>query len=199
MLRRFLKWLRKLTGDRDTAEEVTQEEWENPYLEESRLLIEQILTQKNLDYRRFRPIILDTDRPNQNFGEPDDVDLVLEQLEEGLNFLEICTDRPEHFLSLQERAARESGLLVRLLPGHAFEQTCGNMVLDFERCQPMWMERFAREVIYLPFYKRRWVPETAENGGKSRQDALDIGVPIGYNMMNCRRNYEKTDNFDKFK
>lgn len=87
MLRRFLKWLRKLTGDRDTAEEVTQEEWENPYLEESRSLIEQILTQKNLDYRRFRPIILDTDCPNRNFGEPDDVDLVLEQLEEGLNFL----------------------------------------------------------------------------------------------------------------
>ncbi|MEI3340172.1 MAG: hypothetical protein V8R80_09745 [Eubacterium sp.] len=48
-------------------EEVTQEEWENPYLEESRSLIEQILTRKNLDYRRFRPIILDTDCPNRNF------------------------------------------------------------------------------------------------------------------------------------
>ena len=46
-------------------------------------------------YREFRPMILDTDSPEQVFGEEDDVDQILEQLYPGLNFLEICTDRPQ--------------------------------------------------------------------------------------------------------
>ena len=47
-------------------------------------------------YREFRPMILDTDSPEQVFGEEDDVDQILEQLYPGLNFLEICTDRPQY-------------------------------------------------------------------------------------------------------
>ena len=35
-------------------------------------------------YREFRPLILDTDFPEQVFGEEDDVDQILEQLENQL-------------------------------------------------------------------------------------------------------------------
>ena len=56
------------------------------------------LTRKQL-YRDFKPLIIDTDTPDQVFGEDDDVDQILRQLSPGLNFLEICTNRPEYFVS----------------------------------------------------------------------------------------------------
>lgn len=180
--RRFLAYFRK----KDAAEDeiVQEEEWTNPYLSESRNFIEQILHQKGLDYRRFCPVILDTDCPGQNFGEEDDVDLVLEQLIDGLNFLEICTDRPEYFDGLQKRMDEEYGLMVRILPKGGEEEKRGNMVLDFERYGDMRIRSFPREVLYLPFYKRRWVEKKQE---LIQEENLDIKVPIGYNMLIVRR------------
>ncbi len=171
------------------------EEWLNPYISGSRSVIEQILLQKGLDYRRFRPIILDTDCPDQRFGETDDVDQVLDQLVEGLNFLEISTDRPEHFWDRKNRMEKEYGLMVRILSRSGDERKYGNMVLDFERHQPMWVGRFDQNVLYLPFYKRRWIPagpegETSHMAGEQKEsdlfpdeENLDIKVPIGYNML----------------
>lgn len=203
----FVKW-KKIRKEAEEKEELFQKEpWENTFLEYSRQVIEQILRQKALDYRSFRPVLIDTDLPDQHFGEEDDVDQVLFQMEKGLNFLEICTDRPEHFENWKAHMEDEYGLIVRLVPKNREEPLYGNMVLDFERNSPMHMENFSKEVIYLPFQKRRWEilhpeekepvpvtgheretggkmsPETAENKEKPEQDYLDINVPIGYNML----------------
>lgn len=181
-VRCFLK--RAFQKDEGQREASTEPEfWINPYISRSRNVIEQILEKKGLEYRSFRPVILDTDCPDQRFGEDDDVDQVLEQLTEGLNFLEICTDRPEHFADRKQWLEREYGLMVRLLPKNGEERKYGNMVLDFERKGPMRMEQFDRDVSYVSFYKRRWKPEIPKNPGFSRGENLDIEVPIGYNMM----------------
>lgn len=196
------KWFEKIRnlferirGEKKSGQELAQEseEWLNPYVSGSRSVIEQILLQKGLDYRRFRPIILDTDCPEQRFGETDDVDQVLDQLAEGLNFLEISTDRPEHFLDWKNRMEKEYGLMVRILSRSGDERKYGNMVLDFERHQPMWVGRFDQNVLYLPFYKRRWMPIVRDDEEFSNEEMhydsfhgeenLDIKVPIGYNMM----------------
>lgn len=181
-IRSFLERLRSVKKHKaEPAQE--PEEWLNPYISVSRGVIEQILYQKGLSYRRFCPVILDTDCPEQNFGEADDVDQVLEQLAEGLNFLEILTDRPEHFTDWKDWMEQEYGLMVRIMPKYGNEKKYGNMVLDFERHQPMWIARWDQSVMYLPFYKRRWMPAVKENAGGSDEENLDIKVPIGYNMM----------------
>lgn len=199
------KWIEKirnfmaqvLRGKRHEREPVPEpEEWLNPYISATRSVIEQILSQKGLDYRRFCPVILDTDCPGQNFGEADDVDQVLEQLVEGLNFLEISTDRPEHFEEWTDRAEQEYGLIARILPKSGDIKKYGNVVLDFERHQPMWVGRFGKNMLYLPFYKRRWMPAVGEREGIPAkgtfsdsfpdEENLDIKVPIGYNMVIVR-------------
>ena len=149
-------------------------------MSESRNFIEQILHQKGLDYRRFCPVVLDTDCPDQVFGETDDVDLVLDQLIDGLNFLEICTDRPEYFEAFGQYLEEEYGLMVRILPKNGEEKKHGNMVLDFERYGDMKISYFSRDVLYLPFYKRKWIEKKQE---LMSEENLDIKVPIGYNMM----------------
>lgn len=210
MWKRLWEWIRKLfemraePGRQESGSRKQDEPpWENPFLFCSRQIIEEILRQKHLDYRSFRPTVIDTDVPNQNFAEEDDVDQVIAQMEEGLNFLEICTDRPEYFEARKEHMEEEYGLIVRLLPKSGDERLYGNMVLDFERNTPLRTEEFGRDRIYLPFQKRRWeslreeetdhgknVSKTegkaAEIKEKPGQDDLDINVPIGYNMLAVR-------------
>lgn len=178
-------FIRQICGNKKCEGKSAREpaEWMNPYISGTRSVIEQILHQKGLDYRRFRPIILDTDCPEQKFGEADDVDQVLDQLAKGLNFLEIFTDRPEHFANWKNWMEQEYGLMVRILSKSGNEKKYGNMVLDFERHQPMRISRFERNVLYLPFYKRRWIPSGGENNAFPDEENLDIEVPIGYNMM----------------
>lgn len=149
--------------------------WVNPYLAYSRAVIETVLEMRGLDYRRFRPILIDTDCPGQVFGEEDDVDQVLAQLEDGLNFLEICTDRPDYFTDWKDYMEAEYGLIVRIVPKSRDMPLYGNMVLDFERNGEADVFRFPEDVIYLPFQKRKW-----------EEDCLDIKVPIGYNMLTVR-------------
>lgn len=194
-LERLKKWLRFPRKEKgaERGENTKEEEWQNPYLDDSRTFIEQILAQKGLDYRRFRPVLLDTDCPGQQFGEADDVDLVLEQLLDGLNFLEICTDRPEHFEELRNVMEREYGLLIRILPKQCSEKRHGNMVLDFERRGTLWIDSFSQDVLYLPFYKRRWRGKMAENGADTGESELDIEVPIGYNMMIVKKSESKNN------
>lgn len=185
MFLKIREFWERITGRREAEKEkdTKPEEWINPYIAESRNIIEQILYQKGLDYRRFRPVLLDTDCPGQQFGEDDDVDRILDQLENGLNFLEICTDRPEYFSGRKKRLEQEYGLMVRILSGNGREKRYGNMVLDLERHQPMRIREYDQNVIYLPFYKRKWKPVKAENSEFSGEENLDIEVPIGYNMM----------------
>ena len=123
---------------------------ENPWIFATRSIIEQILwqkrdvireekeelggrlTRKQL-YRDFKPLIIDTDTPDQVFGEDDDVDQILRQLSPGLNFLEICTNRPEYFVSFTVWLEMEYGLMTRIFPPDAMRQSHANVVLDMER------------------------------------------------------------------
>lgn len=160
-------------------------------------------------YREFRPMILDTDSPEQVFGEEDDVDQILEQLYPGLNFLEICTDRPQYFAAFADRMEHECGLIVRILPLAEMHQSRAGMVLDLQRYGELHVREFRRDVIYLPFYKRRWREyrevesqeacvcnkrcalrqknsSLPENTGEIPKRNLDIEVPIGYNVVIVR-------------
>ncbi|MCD8366232.1 MAG: hypothetical protein LUC83_10610 [Clostridiales bacterium] len=195
-----LSFCRALISAQDCPDGGTAEEgipWTNPYLRYSRSVIEEILKQKGMDYRAFRPILIDTDQPDQVFGEEDDVDQVLPQLERGLNFLEICTDRPDYFADWKDEMERDYGLLVRVVPKSHDVPLYGNTILDFERsatghggfAEELFF-RMTDEVIYLPFQKREWKAGAAgqlpENAFEMDVDCLDINVPIGYNMLAVR-------------
>ena len=170
---------------------------ENPWIFATRSIIEQILwqkrdvireekeelggrlTRKQL-YRDFKPLIIDTDTPDQVFGEDDDVDQILRQLSPGLNFLEICTNRPEYFVSFTVWLEMEYGLMTRIFPPDAMRQSHANVVLDMERRGVMYTDRLMPNVLYVPFYKHRWkLHETEEQ----EMQNLDIEVPIGYNVL----------------
>ena len=170
---------------------------ENPWIFATRSIIEQILwqkrdvireekeelggrlTRKQL-YRDFKPLIIDTDTPDQVFGEDDDVDQILRQLSPGLNFLEICTNRPEYFVSFTVWLEMEYGLMTRIFPPDAMRQSHANVVLDMERRGVMYTDRRMPNVLYVPFYKHRWkLHETEEQ----EMQNLDIEVPIGYNVL----------------
>lgn len=170
---------------------------ENPWIFATRSIIEQILwqkrdvireekeelggrlTRKQL-YRDFKPLIIDTDTPDQVFGEDDDVDQILQQLSPGLNFLEICTNRPEYFVSFTVWLEMEYGLMTRIFPPDAMRQSHANVVLDMERRGVMYTDRLMPNVLYVPFYKHRWkLHETEEQ----EMQNLDIEVPIGYNVL----------------
>lgn len=191
LLGQIKKLLRLENLESGEEQQKKQEEYSNPYIAYSRQVIEQILQQKGMDYRGFRPVVIDTDTPDQVFGEEDDVDQVLSQMEDGLNFLEISTDRPEHFTDWKEYMEKEYGLIVRIVLKQGEDRLYGNMVLDFERHQPMWLERFPRETLYLPFQKIPWQLDICENMTEkaaqdkesSQEEYLDIKVPIGYNML----------------
>ena len=183
--RMFQKWQRNFYNRRGRffqkteklISEPPEETVDNPWIDATRQVVEQILMKKGKNYRTFCPIVIDTDKPDQVFGETDDVDRILEQLYPGLNFLEIATDRPEHFSEMTEWLAEEYGLLARILPISELGQSHADTVLDLEREGELYIQKFPRNVIYLPFYKRRWreYQKTGQN--------LDIEVPIGYNVV----------------
>ena len=174
---------------------------ENPWIFATRNIIEQILwqkrdvireekeelcgslTRKQL-YRDFKPLIIDTDMPEQVFGEDDDVDQILQQLSPGLNFLEICTNRPEYFVPFTVWLEMEYGLMTRIFSPDVMWQSHANAVLDLERRGSMYTDRLKPNVLYIPFYKRRWkIHEDAVQTKEQKAQNLDIEVPIGYNVL----------------
>ena len=200
-----LQYLRKSEGLLTESEPV-EKPVENPWIDAAREIVEQILKQKGQTYRTFRPLIIDTDTPDQIFGEEDDVDRILRQLYPGLNFLELCTDRPEYFAEMTEWLAAEYGLLTQILPLKEMRRSQAGMVLDLQRQGELHIQKFAKNVIYVPFYKRRWrecqkteqeksqeeqkiqkmtamSEKMPENTGLVTEQNLDIEVPIGYNVV----------------
>lgn len=195
---RIWKKRRNVQEEPDSPESETIE---NPWIFATRSIIEQILWQKRdvireekeelggrlsrkQLYRDFKPLIIDTDTPDQVFGEDDDVDQILRQLSPGLNFLEICTNRPEYFVPFTVWLEMEYGLMTRIFPPDAMRQSHANVVLDLERSGSMYINSFMPSVLYLPFYKRRWkIHETAAQTGEQKAQNLDIEVPIGYNVL----------------
>ncbi len=185
-----------------TESESTEEPVDNLWIDDTRKIVEQILKHKGQTYRTFRPLIIDTDTPDQIFGKEDDVDRILRQLYPGLNFLELCTERPEHFSEMAEWLAAEYGLLARILPLREMRKSQAGMVLDLQRQGELHIQKFARDVIYVPFYKCRWreclgtedseskkaqmkqkMVGISENTGLMQGQNLDIEVPIGYNVL----------------
>lgn len=181
---RFFRFLKQLFGRRITEDEGAEnsELWQNPYIPYARQVIEEILGQKGLDYRSFRPIVIDVEDWECEPEIGRHVEQVLEQLEEGLNFMEIRTDRPEHFQNWKTWMELEYGLLVKIRSHRDGGFGKGNMILDFSRQKHFPPETVPGHVIYLPFERVPWEPQTAENKEISGVSHLDIKVPIGYNM-----------------
>lgn len=193
--------LKKRHNVQEQPNDPEPETTENPWIFATRSIIEQILwqkqdvireekeelggrlTRKQL-YRDFKPLIIDTDTPDQVFGEDDDVDQILRQLSPGLNFLEICTNRPKDFVSFTVWLEMEYGLMTRIFPLDAMRESHANVVLDLERQGIMYTDRLMPKVLYVPFYKRRWkIHETAVQTEEEKMQNLDIEVPIGYNVL----------------
>lgn len=155
-----------------TDELKTEEPWENPYLDDFRNILLQILAQRDMEFGDFHPILIDSDEREQSFLTEEDTVRLLAQIGEGLNALEILTDRPEYFKSFSARMNAEYGLLTQIYPRDYRGSLLGNVVLDLERHSRLDVQRWADKSLYIPFYKRRW-----------KQGNLDIEVPIGYNIV----------------
>ncbi len=149
---------------------------ENPYLHKLRRILEQVLSQYQMSYREFHPLLVDTDTPPESLLDEDQVEVVLEQISEDLNFLRIATDRPAYFSDYIQRMYEDSGLVVQTEPKGQVLSEDVNVILDMEQ-QGNCPVRYMREhTLYIPVYKRKWNRvETLEN--------LDISIPIGYNTV----------------
>ena len=119
------------------------------------------------------------------------MDRLLNVLTDGLNYLEIRTDRPEHFRPFGERVYQESGLLVLICPKNQKNRTEGNLILDLERHGKAEPEKYPHSALYIPFQKKiwkAWEEDLADSAGKVGQKGgnLDIAVPIGYNIVTVK-------------
>lgn len=190
----IIHFLARMWGSkRQTAHEVGQQEEdteENPYLWQIRGIVEQILKKRKITYEKFSPILIDG-------GSTDELLDAARLLAEGLNRMMIWTDRPAYFASFADTMYEEQGLIVEFCAKEArryeqlcLEETCGNVILDFERPEECVAEIKFGKKIYIPIFKKRW--ESAGN--------LDIAIPIGYNTLIVRGDEmsEKSPWPDKF-
>lgn len=150
---------------------------ENPFLPHFRNIMEQILEQYKIPYQNFRPLLLDRDTPPESMLSEDDVELVLEQISDDLNFLRIATERPAYFSCYIEKMYEENGLVVQLEEKGTFSLEGINVVLDMEQKGGVHRECIQENIHYIPIYKKPW--NQAQN--------LDILVPIGYNTVIVKR------------
>ena len=174
-----------------SREQASDDSWENPYIDDFREILMQILEQRNRSFRDLKPTVIDTDCPEQSFLTEDDVDRLLNVLTDGLNYLEIRTDRPEHFRPFEERVYQENGLLVLICPKNQKNRTEGNLILDLERHGKAEPEKYPHSALYIPFQKKiwkAWEEDLADSAGKVGQKGgnLDIAVPIGYNIVTVK-------------
>lgn len=181
----FLGEHQKTAEERQEPKEAV-EEWENPFIDDFRELLLQILEQRNLSYKKLRLIVIDTDSPEQSYLEEDDIVRLLEQLMEGLNGLEIVTGRPEYFKQFLDHMYETYGLLVQTYPEKYTGPFAGNLILDLERKTPMEPGKYPKDILYLPIHKKKW--EILENSHDSCADSinLDIQIPIGYNIVTVK-------------
>ena len=146
------------------------------------MILEQVLEMYGLDYRIFSPLLLDTDTPPESMLDADDVEQVLEQISQGLNFLKIATDRPAYFQAYIERMYEDTGLVVQLEDRQEISMTGVNVILDMEKkgcCHHRYMQE---NILYIPVYKRPWSRvKIMEN--------LDISIPVGYNTVIVKDKY----------
>lgn len=174
----FQHFIHKLVKDEkpDKNEEQEAVRKENPYLPKFRFVLDQILEMRELCYRDFKPILVDTDMPPESLLDEDDIEIALEQISKDLNFLTILTERPEYFSDYIDTMYEETGLAVSLYQKSNEKKYTGNVILDFEQTGRLKNNLTVQEALYIPVYKKSW--ETAEN--------LDIYVPIGYNTVTVK-------------
>lgn len=176
-IKNFIKKIIKL-GEKSQEEPKQEEEIPeiNPYLPKLRSILEQILESYGMNYQIFSPLLLDTDKPPESMLDVDDIELVLEQISDDLNFLKIVTNRPEYFRTYIERMYEDTGLVVQIEEKEKVSLEGVNVILDMERkgnCYKKYMKEY---IIYLPFYKRPWTTVRVSQN-------LDISIPIGYNTV----------------
>lgn len=171
-------WGKKVSLQEGLGESDEEEKYprENPYLHKLRGILEQVLSLYKMSYKDFRPLLVDTDMPPESLLDEDQVEVLLEQISQDLNFLRIVTDRPAYFEDYIQRMYEDSGLVVQTCPkGWEFcEDT--NVVLDMEQKGDCPLKYVKEHMLYIPVYKRQWCP--AEN-----MENLDISIPIGYNTV----------------
>lgn len=183
--RGLTSWVRRLVdffGNRKVCqaelEESEEEDYprKNPYLYKLRDILEQILPLYQMTYREFCPLLIDTDTLPESLLDEDQVEIVLEQISQDLNFLKIVTDRPVYFADYIQRMYEDNGLVVQICPKGGEVLTDANVILDMEqrgKCPP---KQVKEHMLYIPVYKRAWCQ--VENMGN-----LDISIPIGYNTV----------------
>lgn len=153
--------------------EPEEEKGGNPYLPQIREIIEFILKKKNIPYEQFVPVIID--------GEDSEHALAaIQLLSRDLNRLILLTDYPAYFENISERLYEEQGLIAEIFPKTVgktaalqYDETLGNVILDFEEPKERTEDIKFGHKIYIPVFKKAW--ESAGN--------LDIAVPIGYNTV----------------
>lgn len=149
---------------------------ENPYLHKFHIILQQILERYRMPYREFCPLLVDTDMPPESLLDEDQVEVMLEQISEDLNFLRIVTDRPEYFTEYIQRMYEDSGLVVQICSKEEELPADFNVILDMEYKGDCPLKCAREDMLYIPVYKRVW----ADDGN---MENLDISVPIGYNTV----------------
>ncbi len=178
--RRLLTWIfgRKSSSQADNPPQEEEEEFprENPYLHKFLVILQQILERHRISYREFCPLLVDTDMPPESLLDEDQVEVMLEQISEDLNFLRIVTDRPAYFTDYIQRMYEDSGLVVQISSKEEELPADFNVILDMEHKGDCPLKCAREDMLYIPVYKRAWT--AAES-----VDNLDISVPIGYNTV----------------
>lgn len=117
-------------------------------------------------------------------GEDARIDYILELLLEEINYLTIVTDRKAYFISLQERAFQELGLLIDLVHPWEEKNLTGNLVWDFsEKLQGK--DCYPEESICFVPHKKEWKLQELKRNCKSIQMVSLAGVRVGEYEISC--------------
>ncbi len=171
-------WGVKPSDEEESGEWEEEEPYprENPYLHRMRDILEQVLERYGMTYRDFCPLLVDTDMLPESLLDEDQVETMLEQISQDLNFLRIVTDRPAYFADYIQRMYEDSGLVVQVCSRGQEISEDVNVILDMEQKGDCPLKYVKEHMLYIPVYKRRW--SSVENAGN-----LDISIPIGYNTV----------------
>ena len=144
--------------------------YENPCICCMNQIVEQVLEKRNMLYQHMKLVFIDGEMERDDY----DIQIVLSQLSNMLNYLMVVTDRPLFYKDFIDTMFEENGLIVQQVSKTTYKDIGGNMILDFERSEKVSFELMSLPgVIYIPIYKKPW--EICEN--------LDIIVPVGYNTL----------------
>lgn len=188
-----IKLRQKKTSEKPVLQDAKKEKeeyYENPYLEELRGIMEQILKKRGIKYEDFAPVLIEGE-------EPEDTLNAAVRLSPDLNYLTVIAEKDTYYQDFVDNMYEEHGLIVNFCPKDRLRkmdifssQVPGNVILDFQKIGGITIRPKPKGKLYIPIFKRKW--EGSAN--------LDITVPIGYNTVIVRRsiNGKKQPGLDKF-